>query len=194
MDAPILGRRERDVRTGFKLPDGISYANIRRSAVKRGDTYGDDELKPSNTWEDLAWVVKTTSLPVIVKGILHPDDARRAVDLGVAGVDVSNHGGRQLDGTIAALDALPAVADAVAGRVPVLLDSGIRRGTDVLMAQALGATAVMLGRPVLWGLAWAGERGVATAFDMLRAEYTLALGLAGQQRADAVSRNLLVRV
>jgi isopentenyl diphosphate isomerase/L-lactate dehydrogenase-like FMN-dependent dehydrogenase len=86
------------------------------------------------------------------------------------------------------------VADAVAGRVPVLLDSGIRRGTDVLMAQALGATAVMLGRPVLWGLAWAGERGVATAFDMLRAEYTLALGLAGQQRADAVSRNLLVRV
>jgi len=197
MDAPILGRRERDIRTCFKLPEGISYANIRRGAVKRGDTYGDDELKPSTTWEDLAWVVASTLLPVIVKGVLHPDDARRALDAGAAGIDVSNHGGRQLDGAIAALDALPAVAEAVAGwpgRVPVLLDSGIRRGTDVLMAQALGATAVMLGRPVLWGLAWAGERGVATVFDMLRAEYHLALGLAGLTRAADAGRDLLVRV
>ena len=193
MVAPILGRRERDIRTGFRLPEGIGYANIRRSALRRGDTYGDDELKPSNTWDDLAWVVKSTKLPVIAKGVLHPDDARRALDLGAAGIDVSNHGGRQLDGSIAAFDALPAVAEAVAGRAPVLLDSGIRRGTDVLMAQALGATAVMLGRPVLWGLAWAGERGVATAFDMLRAEYLLALGLAGLTQSADVSRDLLVR-
>ncbi len=194
MDAPILGRRERDIRTGFHLPAGIGYANIRRGALKRGDTYGDDEMKPSNTWDDLAWVVGATRLPVIVKGVLHPDDAVRALDLGAAGVGVSNHGGRQLDGSIAALDALPAVVDAVAGRAPVLLDSGIRRGTDVLLALALGARAVMLGRPVLWGLAWSGEAGVGRAFDMLAAEVELALGLAGLARADEASRDLVVRI
>jgi 4-hydroxymandelate oxidase len=194
MDAPILGRRERDIRTGFHLPDGIGYANIRRGALRRGDTYGDDEIKPSNTWDDLAWVVGATKLPVIVKGVLHPDDAVRSLDLGAAGVGVSNHGGRQLDGSIAALDALPAVVDAIAGRAPVLLDSGIRRGTDVLLALALGARAVMLGRPVLWGLAWNGEAGVGRAFDMLAAEVELALGLAGLARADEASRDLVVRV
>jgi 4-hydroxymandelate oxidase len=193
MDAPVLGRRERDIRTGFRLPEGIGYANIRRSALKRGDTYGDDELKPSNTWADLAWCVKSTRLPVIVKGVNHPDDARRALDLGAAGVDVSNHGGRQLDRTVAALDALPAVADAVAGRAPVLLDSGIRRGGDVLTAMALGADAVMLGRPVLWGLAWNGEAGVGTAFDLLTAEIGLALGLAGLRTFAEAGRDLLVR-
>ena len=194
MDAPILGRRERDLRTGFRLPEGITYANIRRGALKRGDTYGDDDLKPSNTWDDLAWVVGATRLPVVVKGVLHPDDARRALDLGAAAVDVSNHGGRQLDGTIAALDALPAVVDAVAGRAPVLLDSGIRRGTDVLAALALGARAVMLGRPVLWALAWNGEAGVGHALDLLRAEVELAMGLAGLPSASAATRGLLVRV
>ncbi len=194
MDAPILGRRERDVRLGFQLPDGVSYANVRRSAHRRGDTYGDDGFKQSNTWADLEWVVGNTRLPVIAKGILHPDDALRAIQAGAAGIQVSNHGGRQLDGTIAALDALPAVADAVAGRVPVLFDSGIRRGSDVLAALALGATAVFLGRPVLWSLAWAGERGVGMALDMLAAEFRLSLGLAGQLRADAVPRDLVVRV
>lgn len=194
MDAPILGRRERDLRTGFRLPEGVGYANIRRGALKRGDTYGDDEIKPSNTWDDLAWTVASSSLPVVVKGILHPDDARRAIDLGAAAIDVSNHGGRQLDGTIAALDALPAVVDAVGGRVPVLLDSGIRRGSDVLMALALGARAVMVGRPVLWSLAWGGEAGVGLAFDLLRAEFELALGLAGLTRAADAGRDLLVRV
>ncbi len=194
MDAPILGRRERDLRNGFRLPDGVSYANIRRSAVKRQDTYGDDEFKPSNTWDDLAWVVGATRLPVIVKGILHPDDARRAIDLGAAGIGVSNHGGRQLDLTIAALDALPAVADAVAGAVPVLFDSGIRRGADVLMALALGARAVMLGRPVLWALGWRGEAGVGFAFDLLAAEFELALGLAGLRSPAEATWELLVRV
>jgi 4-hydroxymandelate oxidase len=192
MDAPILGRRERDIRTGFHLPEGIGYANIRRGGIKRGDTYGDDDIKPSNTWDDLAWVVGATRLPVIVKGVLHPDDAIRALDLGAAGVGVSNHGGRQLDGSIAALDALPAVVDAVAGRAPVLFDSGIRRGSDVLLALALGARAVMLGRPVLWALAWGGEVGVGRAFDMLAAEVELALGLAGLARADEASRDLVV--
>ncbi len=193
MDAPILGRRERDLRTGFALPPGINYANIRRGSARRGDTYGDDELKPSNTWADLAWTMAHTSLPVIAKGVLHPDDARRAIDEGVAAIDVSNHGGRQLDLSIAAIDALPAVIDAVVGRVPVLVDSGIRRGTDVLTALALGARAVMVGRPLAWALAWGGEAGVTLAFDLLLAEFDLALALAGVPRAAAVPRELLVR-
>ena len=192
MDAPILGRRERDVRLGFARPPGVEYANVNRSSLTRGDTYGDDEFKLSNTWDDLAWVVANTKLPVIVKGVLHPDDAERALDLGAAAVDVSNHGGRQLDRSIAAIDALPAVVEAVAGRAPVLLDSGIRRGTDVLTALALGARGVMLGRPVLWSLAWGGEAGVGRALDMLAAEVHLALGLAGLRSTAEASRKLLV--
>ncbi len=194
MDAPILGRRERDIRTGFSLPPGVSYANIRRGAIKRDDTYGDDEFKPENTWGDLAWVTQTTRLPVVVKGVLRADDAVRALDLGAAAVDVSNHGGRQLDQSIASIDALPAVADAVAGRAPILLDSGIRRGTDVLTALALGARAVMVGRPVLWSLAWGGEAGVGLAFDLLAAEVNLALGIAGLRTPAEASRDLLVSV
>jgi 4-hydroxymandelate oxidase len=193
MDAPILGRRERDIRAGFSLPPDVTYANIRRGAIKRDDTYGDDEFKASNTWDDLAWVVANTRLPVVVKGVLHPDDAVRALDLGAAAVDVSNHGGRQLDRSIAAIDALPAVVDAVEGRAPVLMDSGIRRGTDVLTALALGARGVMLGRPVLWSLAWGGEAGVGLALDLLAAEVDLALGLAGLRSAAEASRDLLVR-
>ncbi len=192
MDAPILGRRERDIRTGFSLPSGVGYANIRRGAIKRGDTYGDDAFKPENTWDDLAWVVGATRLPVVVKGVLRADDAVHALDLGGAAVNVSNHGGRQLDQSIAAIDALPAVADAVAGRAPILLDSGIRRGTDVLIALALGARAVMLGRPVLWSLAWGGERGVGLAFDLLTAEVNLAFDLAGVRSPAEASRDLLV--
>ena len=194
MDAPILGRRERDIRTGFSLPPGVSYANIRRGAIKRHDSYGDDEFKPQNTWDDLAWVVQATRLPVVVKGVLRADDAVHALDLGAAAVDVSNHGGRQLDHSIAAIDALPAVAEAVAGRAPILLDSGIRRGTDVLTALALGARAVMLGRPVLWSLAWGGESGVGLAFDLLAAEVNLALGIAGLRTPAEASRDLLVPV
>ncbi|HEY4752136.1 MAG TPA: alpha-hydroxy acid oxidase [Candidatus Limnocylindrales bacterium] len=194
MDAPVLGRRERDIRLGFSRPPEVEYANIRRGGLKRAGTYGDDEFKLSNTWDDLAWVVKTTRLPVIVKGVLHPDDAVRALDEGAAAVDVSNHGGRQLDRSIAAIDVLPAVVDAVAGRAPVLLDSGIRRGTDVLTALALGAKGVMLGRPVLWSLAWGGEAGVGLAFDLLAAEVNLALGLAGLRSASEATRELVVRV
>lgn len=193
MDAPILGRRERDLRTGFRLPDGIHYANIRRGGIQREDTYGDDEFKRSNTWADLAWVAAHTRLPVVVKGVLHPDDARRAIGEGAAAIGVSNHGGRQVDLTVAALDALPAVVDAVGGRVPVLFDGGIRRGTDVLMALALGARAVMLGRPLLWALAWGGEAGAGLAFDLLLAEFDQALALTGVARSVDARRELLVR-
>jgi len=193
LDAPILGRRERDLRTGFALPPGVHYANIRRAGTRRVDTYGGDDIKPSNTWADLSWTVANTRLPVIAKGILHPDDARRALDEGAAAIGVSNHGGRQLDLTIAALDALPGIGDAVAGRAPLLFDSGIRRGTDILVALALGARAVMVGRPLLWALAWGGEAGVGLAFDLLLAELDQALALAGVPRATDVSRELLVR-
>jgi lactate 2-monooxygenase len=135
--------------------------------------------RPSLTWDNLAFLRGATSLPILLKGILHPDDARRAVELGLDGIVVSNHGGRQVDGAIASLDALPAVVEAVAGRVPVLLDSGVRTGADVFKALALGACAVLLGRPYVYGLALAGERGVREVIRNLLADFDLTMGLAG---------------
>jgi len=130
------------------------------------------------TWDDLEWVAGF-GVPVIVKGILHPDDARLAIEHGAAAIEVSNHGGRQLDGAIASLDALAAVCETVDGRVPVLLDGGVRRGTDALVALAMGATAVGVGRPVIWGLAVDGEDGVGRVLDLLTVELEQALALAG---------------
>ncbi len=130
--------------------------------------------------------------PVVLKGILHPDDARLAVEHGVAAVQVSNHGGRQLDGAIASLDALPAVLDAVGGRVPVLLDGGVRRGSDVVIALAMGATAVGIGRPALWGLAVQGEAGVGRVLDLLTAETELAMALAGAPSPASLTPDLVV--
>ena len=135
--------------------------------------------RPSLTWDDLSFLRELTTLPLVVKGVLHADDAVRAVDCGVDGVWVSNHGGRQVDGAIASLDALPAIASAVAGRVPVLLDSGIRGGADVVKALALGATAVCLGRPYAYGLAIGGEQGVGEVIANVLAELDLTLGLSG---------------
>ena len=145
----------------------------------------------SMTWDDVEWLAGF-GLPVIVKGILHPDDARMALDHGAAGIDVSNHGGRQLDGAIASLDALPAVVEAVAGRAPVLMDGGVRRGTDVLTALALGASAVGIGRPILWGLAVNGEAGVGHVLDLLTAELELAMALSGAARRADLTPDLLV--
>lgn len=135
--------------------------------------------RPSLQWEDLPRIRELTSLRVLLKGILHPDDARRAVEAGFDGIVVSNHGGRQLDGAVATLDALPPILDAVGGRIPVLLDSGVRTGADVLKALALGATAVLLGRPYVYGLAIAGEAGVREVLLNLMADFDLALGLSG---------------
>ena len=153
VDAPVLGVRHRDTRSGFQLPVGV---------------HGDLVIDPSLTWDDLAWIREASGgLPVLAKGVMTGEDALVAVAHGMDGVVVSNHGGRQLDGSAATLDVLPEVVEAVDGRVPVLVDGGVRRGSDVLKALALGAVAVMVGRPLVWALAAGGSDGVATALRML---------------------------
>ncbi|MEZ4316332.1 MAG: alpha-hydroxy acid oxidase [Myxococcota bacterium] len=200
-DAAVLGTRERDVRNGFRLPDGLRMPNI---AVNGGDlggaagssalaTWVRDTLDASLTWSDLDWLLERVNVPVVLKGVVRADDARRAVDHGVAAVQVSNHGGRQLDGGVATLDALPGVVDAVAGRCEVWLDGGVRRGTDVLKALALGANAVAVGRPALWGLAIDGADGVASVLRLLESELDEAMALAGTPTLAHVDRSLVAR-
>jgi L-lactate dehydrogenase (cytochrome) len=150
--------------------------------------------RPSITWADLAWLRARTRLPVVLKGVLHPDDARRAIDEGVDGVVVSTHGGRQVDRSIAALDALPDVVAAVEDRIPVLLDSGVRSGADTLIAVALGARAVLLGRPFAWGLALDGEAGVRQVVSDVLGEFDLTLGLTGHTSVDQLDPSVLRRV
>ena len=200
VDAPALGRREADLRHGFSLPAHLTPGNLElgdaallagtnaRSALAAQFSASTD---PSMTWRDLGWLRSLSPLPIVLKGVLHPDDARRAADEGVDAVVVSNHGGRQLDGAIASLDALPAIAAAAGGQLEVLLDGGIRRGTDVLTALALGARAVLLGRPVLWGLAVGGEAGAARVLSLLRDEVDLALALTGCTSPAEVTADLL---
>src|SRR5690606_26980342 len=148
---------------------------------------------PAKTWDDLAQLREWTRLPIVLKGILHPEDALRAIDAGMDGIVVSNHGGRQVDGSIAALDALPEVVEAVRGRISVLFDSGIRRGADVLKAIALGADAVLLGRPYIWGLATGGAAGVSEVLRRLLADLDLSLALTGMSRIDALNGSILRR-
>jgi lactate 2-monooxygenase len=148
--------------------------------------------RPSLTWDDLSFLRERTRLPIVLKGILHPDDARRAIDSGMDGVLVSNHGGRQVDGAIATIDALPGVVDAVDGRIPVLLDSGVRGGADMFKALALGATAVCIGRPYLWGLAVAGESGVREVIRNMLADFDLTMGLAGCRSVAEIGTETLV--
>jgi L-lactate dehydrogenase (cytochrome) len=151
-------------------------------------------LDPSLSWRDVDWLRGIWQGPLLLKGVLHPDDARRAIDHGIDGVVVSNHGGRQLDGAIASILALPAVADAVAGRIPVVLDGGIRRGSDVVKALALGAVACTIGRRHLWGLAVAGEAGVARVLEILRRDIDRVLALGGWDGVAEVDRSALVPV
>ena len=165
-------------------PERDMWPAIQRWAAEFAD--------PSKTWKDLATLREATNLPILVKGVLHPDDARLALEHGVDGIVVSNHGGRQVDGSISAIDALPGVATMVDGRVPVLFDSGIRTGADVLKAKALGADAVLLGRPYIWGLALDGENGVREVIQRLLADVDLTMALAGQSRFADVDRSLLV--
>src|SRR5581483_1534195 len=161
VDAQVWGSRERDARNRFTLPAGLQCENLGGTALARVPadaegsglaSYVTSLFDPALSWADVEWLASITRLPVVVKGIVHPDDARLAAEHGARAVVVSNHGGRQLDGAIATLDALPAVADAVHDRLEVLMDGGVRRGGDVVKALALGARAVGVGRPVLWGL------------------------------------------
>jgi lactate 2-monooxygenase len=149
--------------------------------------------RPSLTWDDLPFLRERTKLPIVLKGILHPDDARRAIDAGMDGVLVSNHGGRQVDGAIATIEALPGVVEAVDGRVPVLLDSGVRGGADMFKALALGATAVCIGRPYLWGLAVGGEAGVREVLRNFIADFDLTMGLAGCRSVEEIGPEGLIR-
>lgn len=194
LDTYLLSWRERDIQNAY-LPflraqglanyvsdpvfraavGGDPMSNPRRAVEHFAAVFSD----PSRTWDDLARLREVTRLPILLKGILHPDDARRAVDHGAAGVIVSNHGGRQVDGAVAALDALPGVVNAVGDRTTVLFDSGVRRGSDVIKALALGAKCVLLGRPYGYGLAVNGEQGVRDVIDNLVADVDLALGLSG---------------
>jgi L-lactate dehydrogenase (cytochrome) len=173
-----------------------SFRDNLRSPLPRAavETFLAIYSRPSITWGDLAWLRSKTRLPILLKGVLHPDDARRALDEGADGMVVSTHGGRQVDRSIAALDALPEIVGAVAGRVPVLLDSGIRSGADVFTAVALGASAVLLGRPFAWGLALAGEEGVRQVVSDVLGEFDLTLGLTGHTSVGQLSPDLLRRV
>ncbi len=148
--------------------------------------------RPSLTWEDLKFLREVTSLPILLKGILHPDDARLAIDHGVDGIIVSNHGGRQIDGSISSIAALPAIAEVVNDRIPILLDSGIRTGADAFKALALGARAVCIGRPYVYGLAIAGERGVSAVLKNFRADFELTMGLAGCKAIEEIGKGCLV--
>jgi 4-hydroxymandelate oxidase len=189
-DTPVNGPRERELRAGFHLPPGVERANLRSlpaelaNAPHRG-IY--TPIRAANvTWKDLEWLRSICKVKLLVKGVLDPADAGRAIGCGIDGIIVSNHGGRSLDTVPAAIDALPAVSAAVAGRVPVLMDGGIRRGTDVYQALAKGATAVLLGRPYLHGLAVGGAAGVARVLEILRTEFEMAMGLMGRARLSDI--------
>jgi isopentenyl diphosphate isomerase/L-lactate dehydrogenase-like FMN-dependent dehydrogenase len=195
VDAPYAGRRERDLRTGFQVPAEIRAPAIEAAVGHRSLTTSEvfDLVDPSITWADLEQLCGEFNLPILVKGLITGEDAALALEHGAAGVVVSNHGGRQLDSAPATIDALPEVVEAVAGRVPVLLDGGVRRGTDVAVALAIGAQAVLAGRPALWGLAVDGEAGARRALGMLSDELRLALALLGAPNPSALSADHVQR-
>ncbi|MCU1278215.1 MAG: FMN-dependent alpha-hydroxy acid dehydrogenase [bacterium] len=196
VDTPVLGRRVGDERHGFALPPGMPMPNLLGAQLPSTDgsslaKYFAERHDPAFSWRDLERLRAATALPLVLKGLLRGDDAARAVEHGCAAVIVSNHGGRQLDGVPATLDALPGVVDAVAGRCEVLVDGGVRWGTDVLKALALGARAVLLGRPILWGLAVDGEAGVRAVLELVRAELSRAMALAGCPTLGEITRDLV---
>ncbi len=191
VDLPRLGRRERDLRTAFEVPEElpvpafVALAEASRAVSPEDISWAVDDTL---TWDDLAWLRSVSSLPFLVKGVLTAEDARLAAGAGADGVVVSNHGGRQLDGVAAALDALPEVVEAAGDRLVVLMDGGIRRGTDVVKALALGAQAVLAGRPPLWGLGAGGADGAQRLLELLRDELELALALCGCTSPAEVTR------
>ncbi len=201
VDAPLLGTRERDVKNRFTLPANLGvenmipagYAELKKPEADSGlAAYVAELLDPALSWKDVAWLRSITKLPLVIKGIVREDDARRAVDAGAEGIVVSNHGGRQLDTSPATIDVLRRIADAVAGRSEIYVDGGVRRGTDVIKALALGARAVLVGRPVLWGLAFDGARGVELVLEILRRELDLAMALSGCASVNEITRDLVL--
>lgn len=220
-DAPVHGRREQDIRNGFTIDQRLSLGTLLDAAIHfrwwlrmigqprfsmqnfagraKGNmtdmaAYIAAVLDPGVTWDDFSWLRAQWNGPLVVKGILHPADAREALERGADAIQVSNHGGRQLDGTLSSIDALPAIADAVGGRAPILLDGGVRRGTDVLKALALGATACAIGRAHLWGLAVAGEKGVAAIIDILTSEMRNAMTIGGWTSIGQLDRSAVTRI
>lgn len=200
VDAPLLGSRERDVRNRFHLPDGLAvknmlpagYGDVAKPEAESGlAAYFASLIDSSLNWKDIAWLRSLTPLPIVLKGIVRSDDALRAVQVGAAAIVVSNHGGRQLDTSLPTIEALPKIADALGGRLEILLDGGIRRGTDVIKALALGARAVCLGRPILWGLAADGQAGAEHVLELLRDELDLAMALCGAPNLDALTSDLI---
>jgi (S)-2-hydroxy-acid oxidase len=199
VDVPYLGRRERDLHNLLEFPPGVLPVNFlddidlsEHKVQGHGSALAAQAaslISPAITWDDVDWLRSITSLPVLVKGVLAAADAKIALDHGVAGIVVSNHGARQLDGVPAPIEVLPGVVEAVAGRVPVLVDGGVRRGTDVVKAIALGASAVLIGRPYIWGLAAEGEAGVRRVLTMLRAEFELAMALTGCRSVGEITRD-----
>lgn len=198
VDTPLLGRRIRDERNGFCLPDGLAMANLVTDANDHQGgsllaSYMKNRHDASLTWDDVAWVRSLSHLPLVLKGIVRADDAARAVDAGAAAIIVSNHGGRQLDAAPATLHALPGVVGAAQGRIEVYVDGGIRWGSDALKALGLGARAVFVGRPILWGLAVNGEEGVTNVLSILEEELSLAMALSGVKSVRNMERGLVAR-
>ncbi|MDW5441954.1 alpha-hydroxy acid oxidase [Polaromonas sp. SM01] len=200
VDASCSGARDRERRAGFCLPPHISAVNLKGLGAPAPITLQpgqsalfDGLLATAPTWSDVEWLQAQTRLPVLLKGILHEDDARQAAALKLAGIIISNHGGRTLDTTPATAQVLPRIADATKGELPLLVDGGIRRGTDILKAMALGASAVMIGRPYIYGLANAGALGVAHVLRLLRDELEIAMALSGCATLEQASRALLFR-
>lgn len=200
VDAPLLGCREADVRNNFQLPEGLKVVNLTAEGLADlPDTVDESGLAAyfygliddSITWKDLAWLKSISRIPVLVKGIVRADDAWRALENGADGIVVSNHGGRQLDTSPSTIEALPAIASRLNGRLPIFLDGGVRRGTDVIKAIALGAQAVLVGRPILWGLGAKGEEGVTEVLELLRKELDLAMALCGTPNIFAIGPDLL---
>jgi 4-hydroxymandelate oxidase len=205
VDTPHLGRRERDLRNAFQLPPGVAIANFAHLGGKMARAAGwnsaesfakyvHDLMDASLSWEAISWIRSQTSLPIVLKGILTAEDALRAAGVGADAVIVSNHGGRQLDGVLPTLRALPPIAEALAGapgECQLLMDGGVRRGADVLKALALGARAVLVGRAVLWGLAAGGEEGVVRVLALLREELELALRLSGRPSIAGLDHSLV---
>lgn len=188
VDTPVIGPRNREQRGGFKLP---RHMNLPMNPQNQTERQGNSHKRVSLTWKEIEAVLALSKIPVVLKGILHPDDADEAARRGMGGILVSNHGGRNLDTAPATFDVLPGIVDKVAGRIPILVDGGIRRGTDVVKALAAGAAAVLIGRPYLYGLAVAGSDGVADVVRILRTELEMAMALIGRARIADLDRRVL---